>query len=225
MGHYFLIDRIYVHRYITPNIRGISPGTVVAGTMLTVSGSFYKSPFAPNEVQSPRMEVPLASVKVANRDLNQQRPENEPFGQSGTRCGLFDPTTELPYRVESGGDQVTSFSCMISGPREAGRYNLSVALLGQAMSPAWAMNMGESVVDPFLYHADHHGRSFMLEHVAVIADYSPRAAGLTGGVILTVVGDSLSANAKAVTVEVGGVACDVLTASMQRITCRLQAYR
>jgi len=38
-------------------------------------------------------QVPLISVKVANRGTAFSRPFNEPFGQSGTRCALFDPET------------------------------------------------------------------------------------------------------------------------------------
>ena len=45
------------------------------------------------------MEVPLLSVKVANRPGEGQNPENEPFGQSGTRCSVFNPDTEEPYGV------------------------------------------------------------------------------------------------------------------------------
>jgi hypothetical protein len=39
-----------------------------------------------------------------------------------------------------------SISIQVNGPREAGRYNLSVALLGDGMMQDWRMNMGESQV-------------------------------------------------------------------------------
>ena len=206
---------------------GISPGSVSGGTILTVAGKFYSGPFDFNELQSPTLEVPLASVKVANRDPEKQRPENEPFGQSGTRCGLFDSKAEAPYGVFSGDGRslVSKFLCQISGPREAGRYNLSVALLGQAMMPDSQMNMGESRVENALYISDHHGRSFMLQHLGLIQDYWPRASGLLGGASLTIYGDSFTNNASALTISVSGTPCYVLSSTLQRIICQLASYR
>jgi hypothetical protein len=75
----------------------------------------------------------VPQVKVVNRGAEQRQAASEPFGQSGTRCGLFDPITEEPYPLvlSASGDTVNSFTCQIFGPREGGRYNLSVAILGQ----------------------------------------------------------------------------------------------
>ncbi len=189
-------------------------------------GRFYSGPFAVNQLQSPTLEVPLASVKVANRDVEGQRPENEPFGQSGTRCGLFNPSTEEPYGVfGDGGDLVSKFVCLISGPREAGRYNLSVALLGRAMMPDSQMNMGESRVENSLHISDHHGRSFMMQHLGLIKDYWPRASGLLGGALLTIVGDSFTNNVSALTVEIAGTPCKVLISTLERIICEIAPYR
>ena len=191
-----------------------------------MTGTFYSGPFAFSALQSPTLEVPLASVKVANREQEQQRPETEPFGQSGTRCGLFDPSLEAPYGVYGdGGDLVNKFNCKVSGPREAGRYNLSVALLGQAMMPDALMNMGESRVEDALYISDHHGRSFMIQHIGLIRDYSPRSTGVMGGALLTIYGDSFTNNASALTISIAGTACTVLSASIQRMVCELQAVR
>jgi hypothetical protein len=199
---------------------------VSSGTLLTVSGVFFSGPFAIKALQSPSLEVPLASVKIANRQPEQQRPENEPFGQSGTRCALFDPGLEEPYGVfGDGGNLVTKFFCKISGPREAGRYNLSVALLGQAMMPDYLMNMGESRVDDVLYVSDHHGRSFMLQHIGLITDYSPRSTGLMGGTLLTIYGDGFTNNASILTISIAGTPCSVLSTSLQRIVCKIQAFR
>lgn len=58
------------------------------GTLITVTGRFKATPFNFDEMKAPSQEVPLASVKIANREAEQQNPKNEPFGQSGTRCGL-----------------------------------------------------------------------------------------------------------------------------------------
>ena len=83
------------------------------------------------------------SVKIANRAVEGQRPENEPFGQSGTRCALFDQDIEEPFGVsDTAGGGVEWFKCQVNGPREAGRYNLSVALLGHGMTHDSQMNMG-----------------------------------------------------------------------------------
>jgi hypothetical protein len=107
----------------------------------SVDGRFHPTPFDFDELRAPSREIPLASVKVANRAIEKQRPENEPFGKSGTRCGLFDPQIEEPFGVTYSGRldhniyPVTQFKCQVNGPREAGRYNLSVALLGTAMMP------------------------------------------------------------------------------------------
>jgi hypothetical protein len=75
--------------------------------MITITGFFHSAPFAFNEIRAPRLEVPLVSVKVANPSVAQQKPENEPFGKSGTRCMLFDPTTEQPYPTVQSGDTLT----------------------------------------------------------------------------------------------------------------------
>jgi hypothetical protein len=154
--------------FYTPRIESLSPLAISAGAMLTVSGRFHSAPFSADQTQAPRLEVPLASVKVANREAAQQQPSNEPFGTSGTRCSLFDAVTDEPYPLVQNGaqvlyaarhlqyqklqdrrkwplseyalmltpsilthSQVSQFTCLVGGPREAGRYNLSVALLGQ----------------------------------------------------------------------------------------------
>ncbi len=51
--------------------------------------------------------------------------------------------TEEPYPtvVSASGDTLNQFTCQIFGPREGGRYNLSVALLGQ-VGPAWGPGGG-----------------------------------------------------------------------------------
>ena len=134
-----------------------------------MDGRFHPTPFDFEELRAPSREIPLTSVKVANRALEKQRPENEPFGKSGTRCGLFDPGIEEPFGVTYGTTldhniyPVTEFKCQVNGPREAGRYNLSVALLGTAMMPDRDMNMGEAQVHWMNYATDHHGVSFMMQ--------------------------------------------------------------
>lgn len=77
--------------YHTPRIYGISPTSIFQGTLITITGRFRAIPFNFDEMKAPSQEVPLASVKVANRDAEQQNPQNEPFGQSGTRCTFADP--------------------------------------------------------------------------------------------------------------------------------------
>jgi hypothetical protein len=79
----------------TPRIYDVAPRTVTEGTIISVDGRFHPTPFDFDELRAPSREIPLASVKVANRATEKQRPENEPFGKSGTRCGLFDPDIEV----------------------------------------------------------------------------------------------------------------------------------
>jgi hypothetical protein len=192
--------------------------------MITVSGRFHSAPFAFSEVRAPRLEVPLASVKVTNPSAEQQQPANEPFGQSGTRCMLFDPISEQPYPLVQSGDLVSRFVCQIGG-REGGRYNLSVALLGQAMMPDSLMNMGESHVARDAHTHDHRGAAFMLQHVAVVTGFRPAAAGLLGGARLTVAGDGFSPDAAAMRVEVAGGPCPIVTTSPTQLVCELPPYR
>lgn len=198
--------------YHTPRIESLSPRTVISGTMITISGFFHSAPFAFNEIKSPRLEVPLLSVKLANPSIAQQQPANEPFGQSGTRCMLFDPSSEQPYPIVQSGDTVSQFVCQIIG-RDGGRYNMSVALLGQGMMPDYLMNMGESQVVRELYSYDHHGKAFMLQLAAVITGFYPNATGLLGGARLTVFGTGFSADVSVVRVEVGGGPCPIVSAS------------
>jgi len=88
---------------------------VQEGTIITTTGKWHITPFSFDELKAPQREVPLASVKVANRDAAQQEPRNEPFGQSGVRCQLFDPLTEEPYGVvDDGGSTVTQFNCKVN---------------------------------------------------------------------------------------------------------------
>ena len=210
--------------FFTPRIDSLSPKAVSTGTMITISGRFHSAPFAFKEVRAPRLEVPLASVKVTNPSVEQQQPANEPFGQSGTRCMLFDPVSEQPYPLIQSGDLVSSFVCQIGG-REGGRYNMSVALLGQAMSPDSQMNMGESQVLRDAFTFDHRGTAFMLQHAAVITGFRPNASGLLGGARLTVFGDGFSPDAAAMRVEVAGRPCPIVTTAPTQLVCELPPFR
>jgi hypothetical protein len=192
--------------------------------MLTIAGRFHSAPFAFSEIRAPRLEVPLASVKVVNPSVEQQQPANEPFGQSGTRCMLFDPISEEPYPLVQSGELVSQFVCQI-GPREGGRYNLSVALLGRAMMPDSLMNMGESHVVRAAFSYDHHGQAYMLQHFAIITGFQPTASGLLGGTRVTVYGDGFSSDAGAVKVEVAGTSCAIATTSTTQVVCELAPQR
>ena len=216
--------------YWTPRILGITPAVVEEGTLLTVSGRFHATPFEYERLRAPSMEIPLASVKIANRALEGQRPENEPFGQSGTRCALFNQNIEEPFGVgdvswdcQSGQPgcvpNVNRFICEVNGPREAGRYNLSVALLGTGMGSL--MNMGESHVQSNLYLDDHKGISFMLCHVAKVLQVSPSRSGMMGGARLTITGGGFSNDKSVVKVFVAGDPCLVDVATMGRLECVL----
>jgi hypothetical protein len=137
---------------------------------------------------------------------------------------LFDPISEQPYALVQSGDLVSRFVCQISG-REGGRYNMSVALLGQAMMPDSLMNMGESHVAREAYTYDHRGTAFMLQHVAVVSAFRPNATGLLGGARLTVFGDGFSPDAAAMRVEVAGGPCPILSTSPTQLVCQLPPYR
>jgi hypothetical protein len=100
--------------------------------IITITGFFHPEPFKVEEVKAPSQEVPLISVKIANKGEENTKAKNEPFGQSGTRCTLFDPTSEEPIGVSEYSHSwyrfVRQFKCRVSGQREGGRYNMSVSL-------------------------------------------------------------------------------------------------
>ena len=221
--------------YHTPRIYNLFPRAVAEGTILTVDGRFHKAPFDFDELRAPSQEVPLLSVKVANREGEGQSPENEPFGQSGTRCALFDADIEEPYglvyneeKLWNGNlrypDQVDQFKCQIYGPREGGRYNLSVALLGSAMIPEESMNMGEAQVANTNYQADHNGVTFMMQTLPVIESVTPTRSGHLGGTRITIKGQSLSIRKEIIKVSVSGIPCHVETSSPDLIECVLAPY-
>jgi hypothetical protein len=207
--------------YHTPRVDGLLPAAVEEGTIITVRGRFHANPFAFEVLRAPNAEIPLASVKVANRAGEQQKPENEPFGQSGTRCALFDQTIEEPFGVsEVNGQEVKWFKCQVNGPRDAGRYNLSVALLGDGTKD-WQMRMGEAQVRNNLYTVDHQGLSFMLHHVAKVSRVAPSTSGVMGGNRITITGSGFSIDKSAVKVIVAGSPCLVDLATRSRIECVL----
>ena len=207
--------------YHTPRVEGLLPAAVEEGTIITVRGRFHKKPFEFEVLRAPNAEIPLASVKVANRPGEQQKPENEPFGQSGTRCALFDQTIEEPFGVsEVNGEEVNWFKCQVNGPRDAGRYNLSVALLGDGTQDR-QMTMGEAQVRSDLYTVDHLGVSFMLHHVAKVSSVSPSTSGVMGGNRITITGSGFSIDKSVVKVIVAGSPCLVDLATRSRIECVL----
>ncbi len=137
---------------------------------------------------------------------------------------LFDPASEQPYPLVQSGELVSQFMCQI-GPREGGRYNLSVALLGQAMMPDSLMNMGESHVVRATYGYDHRGTAFMLQHFSIITGFWPNASGMLGGARVTVFGDGFSPDAGAVKVEVAGTQCAIASTSTTQVVCELSPHR
>jgi hypothetical protein len=56
---------------------------VSAGDLITVKGEWYGTGFVNEEIKAPSQEIPLVSVKVANRPGELADPKNEPFGSSG----------------------------------------------------------------------------------------------------------------------------------------------
>ena len=211
--------------YYTPILKGLQPKIVTTGTLVTVSGRWRLEPFNFDEVKAPSQEVPLISVKVANRGTEFSRPKNEPFGQSGTRCALFDPATEEPFGVfpNSGNNRVEGFICQVNGPREGGRYNLSVALLGTAMIPDRKMHMGESFVFRDQIQVDHEGEAYMLQHVPTIYSIKPSSSGALGGARLTIKGDGFTVEKPAAQIVVQGIECQVDVVSLTELVCILGA--
>jgi hypothetical protein len=212
------VFRFHQGWFHTPRIYSLSPRAVEEGSLLRVNGRFHSMPFEFEELRAPSMEIPLASVKIANRAAEKQQPGNEPFGQSGTRCALFNQESEEPFEVVLQGDTVSEFTCQVNGPREAGRYNMSVALLGRNMNE---MNMGESLAADSVMQADHQGVSFMLHHVAKVTSVVPTRSGLTGGTRLTISGSGFTTDKHLVQVVVGGTRCTVTKASLTHIECVL----
>ena len=212
------------HGHHTGKLERLEPRDVRPGTLLKVSGSWRSEPFAFEELNAPRMEVPLSSVKIANRAPEQQEGQNEPFGKSGTRCALFNAELEEPFGITEGSSQgwIKDFICKVNGPREAGRYNVSVALLGKAMIPDRDMYGGESLVHPYLMQSDHHGVSYMLQHVPVVTSVFPSKSGTSGGNRITLTGDSFSNDHALAHVWVHGTPCLVETATIEKIVCVLE---
>jgi hypothetical protein len=101
---------------------------------------------------------------------------------------------------------------------------VSVALLGTANSPEEQMNMGESVVDREAYTADHTGASYMLSVIPLVKTLSPTTAGTLGGALLTIQGEGFSSNTSAVSVEVAGTPCAVVSSSVGTIVCELKPF-
>jgi hypothetical protein len=213
----------YYHSTHTPRIYSLAPEVVEEGTLITVNGRFHSKPFEFEVLRAPAVEIPLVSVKIANRAPESQRPENEPFGQSGTRCALFNQELEEPFgvgQVYEGGQEVRQFKCQVHGPRAAGRYNLSVALLGTAMED-YQMWLGEAQVQDTAYLTDHLGVSFMVHHLAKVQSVMPSSAGLLGGARVTILGNGFTLDKTLVRVSVGGDPCHVQLATMTRIECVL----
>jgi len=68
---------------VSPRIQSISPAAVSAGDLITVKGRWHGTGFVNEEIKAPSQEIPLVSVKVANRPGELADPKNEPFGSSG----------------------------------------------------------------------------------------------------------------------------------------------
>lgn len=209
--------------YHTPRIYSLQPVAVKTGDLITVNGRFHPRPFDFELLNAPSQEVPLASVKIANRESEQQQPQNEPFGQSGTRCGLFNPAVEEPYGV-TGTSEISQFLCAVNGPREGGRYNMSVALLGTGMVPDSQMNMGESQVQSSAFLVDHMAVSFMVHQTPCVFSVHPKASGILGGARVTIQGDAFSRTNDNVQVTIGSVQCRVIFSAIEQLICVLDDH-
>ena len=208
-------------------MHSVVPKTVQTGTMITVHGFFPSQPFGFDEVKSPVNEVPLISVKIANKaSVNvDNKARDEPFGQSGSRCSIFESGEgeELPHGIYGSWriKQVTKFLCQVQGQREGGRYNLSVALLGPAHDEK--SEYGEALALDNLYQSNHLGDLYMITQMPVIYSIHPSATGTLGGAKLTIVGDSFSVEKDAIHVIIGDEACLIQTASLNEIVCTVGA--
>mmetsp|Transcript_45072 Transcript_45072/g.109779 ORF Transcript_45072/g.109779 Transcript_45072/m.109779 type:complete len:280 (-) Transcript_45072:427-1266(-) len=164
----------------------------------------------------------LIRLRVAPlRNPFQQDQKNEPFGLSGTRCLLFDDVTEesLLWEPAAQNWQINdTFACRVGGPREAGRYNLSVALLGVSKGD-W--NQGESFFQDWLHASDHKGVRYHLQYFAHVSSVLPSTSGLLGGARLTVRGGGFSDDPSIVKVNVQGTDCHVISSTLSEIVCEL----
>lgn len=168
------------------------------------------------------MSVKIANKASANVD---NKARDEPFGQSGSRCSLFDPGEgdEEPFGAfnNTPSPTIIKFLCQVQGQREGGRYNLSVALLGR--SHADPSDYGEALILDHQYQTNHLGDAYMLTQAPVIYSIHPNTAGTLGGAKLTVIGDSFTVEKDATDVIVGHTPCTIETASLNEIVCRLGA--
>ena len=211
--------------YHSPRLHRVSPAAVTAGELITVTGFWMNTPFNFEEIRAPSQEIPLVSVKVANRPGALQNAANEPFGASGTRCLLFDPATEEPYGIEpDDNNPVRLFKCSVGPAPEANRYNLSVALLGRGRIPDSEMNMGESMVAREASTADHEGVTFMLSHLAVVERIVPSTSGISGGDKLTIHGQGFPNEPSRASLSIAGVPCTITMSSYKAMECTLGTW-
>ncbi len=218
--------------YRTPQVHSVVPKIVQTGTLITFHGLFPEGPFNFDEVKSPVNEVPLVSVKIANKASANvdNKAKDEPFGQSGSRCAIFEfgDGDELPLGVfknsgsrnlrdQESGPWVYKFICQVEGQREGGRYNISVALLGPAHNES--SEYGEALVLDNLYQSNHIGDAYMITQMPVIYSIYPTATGTLGGARLTIIGDSFTVEKEASDVMVGDTQCTIQTASLNEIVC------
>jgi hypothetical protein len=206
----------------TPVVLSIWPRHVAAGTLITVEGVFARNPFNFDEVKAPSQEVPLVSVKIANTGVENTRAQNEPFGQSGTRCTLFEPTSDEPLGVTEYRDIVHKFVCRVGGQREGGRYNLSVALLGNSYNSP-DQNMGEAMILDSVIQSDRLGESYTLTYRPTVRSIYPSQGGSAGGMSVTIVGDGFTVDKLAAKVKFGGSNCEIESTSLSAMICRTGA--
>jgi hypothetical protein len=103
-----------------------------------------------------------------------------------------------------------SYACEL-GAFESGSYNVSV-LLPNGL--AWA-----NPIDAGLFSHDGHGKKYQVQYFPVVNELYPAKGSRAGGTTVTIRGQGFSMDPGDMLVLLDGVACEIMTATLEEITC------
>lgn len=99
---------------------------------------------------------------------------------------------------------------------EAGRYNVTFTIGTQNTYEGYGRASNEHTA----YTSTLEGEVYMVEQFPRIEELSQQTSGSNGGAILTIKGTHFAADKENVEVRVAGAACEVISTSVDEITCR-----
>jgi len=110
---------------------------------------------------------------------------------------------------------------------EAGSYNISLFLntkFGRVSDKEGNFIGGMAANNPNLIDRDGKGAYYMFQYYPTITGVSPAIGSLGGGQLITITGGGFSNAEAKITVEVGGMPCNVVASTWEEITCRTSPY-